>query len=42
VFTALSFLSLLLCVATLALWVRSHSRLDGTYFVTQNDFLVSL
>jgi hypothetical protein len=30
VFTALSVLSLLLCVATLALWVRSYWRLDST------------
>jgi hypothetical protein len=41
-FTALSVLSLLLCVATLALWVRSYWRLDSTTCVLGGPNLLSI
>ena len=41
-FTALSVLSLLLCIATLALWVRSYWRGDTLYYLhSDNDAQVS-
>jgi hypothetical protein len=40
-FTALSVLSLLLCVATLALWVRSYWRLDYATYVRDGALWVS-
>ncbi|MDB5333481.1 MAG: hypothetical protein JWP03_4632 [Phycisphaerales bacterium] len=35
VFTVLSFMSLLLCVARCMLWVRSYFRLDTIYWLNE-------
>jgi hypothetical protein len=39
-FTMLSVLSLVLCLATVALWVRSHAGIDNVWFAMRGRSLI--